>query len=300
MYPNAFADLQIFVAAARAGGFRASGRITGISPASASDAVRRLEKNVGVRLFDRSTRKVALTAEGQLLLERCQEPLEEMAVLFDELGSVFGNLRGTLRLSAPRISGSVFLNRLIAEFAQTENKLRIEVDYTDRQVDLVSETYDAVIRAETVLRPSTYAVPVGPNLDMAIVAAPDYFQKHGKPSQIEDLMQRSCIGIMLDGAAEAMRWPMRDGAAARLIEPPMRVVVNDFRDAIEIARSGLGLLLVPACIVSREIGQGVLVEAFKGQVDPIGRCSINFLEKRHMPTRLRAFLDFAKVHAPKA
>ncbi len=294
MYAKELADIAVFNAVAQTGGFRAAADRIGSSPASVSEAIKRLEQHLGVILFLRTTRSIAITQEGRFLLARSAEPLRVLSDASYELRAQAGELTGPLRLSAPRISGAIFLNDYLCRFMEIHPQISVEVVYEDRKVDLVTEPFDAAIRADTMLDDDTYAVPFGPMLDMMVVASPDYLIKRGRPGTWRDIAEHDCVCFTFSATRRPMSWIFEEDTSTYAVEPTPRVVVNDFREVLSFASAGLGLAYVPVRAAQAAIDAGDLLPVLDQTVKRAGQCSINYLTKRNLSARLRAFIQFGR------
>ena len=289
-------DIGVFVEVARANGFRAAAANLNIGVGSVSETIRRLEERLGVRLIERTTRKMALTAAGEKLFQRSLPALKDLANALDEVGEGQQTISGTLRLSAPRSSSPFFLDDAIAQYSATYPAVSIEVMYDDNKVDLVTSGIDAAIRSKTLLQSGTYSVEIGPQLDMALVVAPRYLKVNGTPKRPADLTDHDGIRFGFGRADRLAPWSFveRKGKRRYLVTPKPRMIVNDLVSMINFARSGLGFAYVYRKPAEPFIDSGELVTLFDKYVPPLPRYTINYLTKRHMPARLKAFIDLVK------
>ncbi len=287
-------DLTIFAEVARAKGFRAAASRLNLQAGSISEAVQRFEDRLGVRLFERSTRSVALTAAGERLYSRSLPALSDLEVAIQELDEAKDAIAGTLKLSAPYSAGPFFLDRLLAQFAKKFPNVQIELIYDDAKVDLVTSGIDAAIRSNTLLEQDTHAVPLGPKLKMAVVASPGYLSEKGTPNSPDALLDHDGIFFAFGNSGNVAPWSFQGQDSPRLVNPKRRFVVNNLRSMVELAGSGLGLAYVYREAAREAIEQGQLVSLFADEVPELPRYSLNYRTKRHMPPRLRAFIDLAK------
>ncbi len=287
-------DLTIFAEVARAKGFRAAASRLNLQAGSISEAVQRFEDRLGVRLFERSTRSVALTAAGERLYSRSLPALSDLEVAIQELDEAKDAIAGTLKLSAPYSAGPFFLDRLLAQFAKKFPDVQIELVYDDAKVDLVTSGIDAAIRSNTLLEQDTHAVPLGPKLKMAVVASPGYLSEKGTPNSPDALLDHDGIFFAFGNSGNVAPWSFQGQDGPRLVNPKRRFVVNNLRSMVELAGSGLGLAYVYREAAREAIEQGQLVSLFADEVPELPRYSLNYRTKRHMPPRLRAFIDLAK------
>ncbi len=279
---------------ARKGGFRAAAESLQLAPASVSEAVQRFEDRLGVRLFERSTRAVALTPVGERFFERSLPAVTDLEAAINDLHDQKGRVTGTLRLSAPYSAGPFFLDDLVARFAISHPEVDVELIYDDKKVDLLSSGIDAAVRSNTLLGQDTHAVPVGPELTMSIVASPDYLAKNGMPVQPHDILSHAAICYAFDLGGQRAPWGFKGLDGYYTVEPKPRMMANDMRSLIHYAEHGLGLAYIYREIGLPYIENGTVVEVLAEHLSPLPRYSLNYRSKRHMTSRLRAFIDTAK------
>lgn len=249
---------------------------------------------LGVRLFERSTRSVALTEAGERLYSRSLPALSDLEVAIEELDDAKDTIAGTLRLSAPYSAGPFFLDQLLIEFASAYPEVQVELIYEDAKVDLVTSGVDATIRSSALLENDTHFVPIGPDLQLALVASPDYLAERGKPEKPDDLLGHDGIFFAFSHSKSIAPWTFSTDGGPCDIAAKRRIVVNDVRSMVECAVNGLGFAYVYREAARAAIDKGKLVSLFDNQIPELPRYSINYRTKRHMPPRLRAFIDLAK------
>ncbi len=288
-------DLSVFVEVARANGFRAAADNLNLAAGSVSEAIQRIEKRLGVRLIERTTRRISLTSAGQKLFERSLPALADLASAIDDVGEDQNLISGTLRLSAPRSSSAFFLDDAITNFCLNYPTVNVEVIYDDSKVDLVSSGVDAVIRSRTLLEKETHAVEIGPALDMALVVSPAYVERHGCPKKPTDLTSHDGIRFCFGRGDRLAPWSFVTGNKKPYrVNPKPRLVVNDLASMIKTTRTGLGFCYVYRKPAEPYIASGELSSLFERNIPSLSRYTINYLTKRHMPARLRAFIDLTK------
>ena len=195
-------DLAAFVAVARAGGFRDASRASGASASSLSEAVRRLEGRLGVRLLNRTTRSVAPTEAGARLLDRLTPALVEVESALEMVNSFRDRPAGTLRLNVPVAAARLVLPRIVPTFLAAYPDIRLEVIVEDRLVDILAAGCDAGIRYEEHLEKDMIAVPIGPRVQrFATAASPAYLKRHGRPNHPRKLLDHACLRGRFEGRA---------------------------------------------------------------------------------------------------
>lgn len=295
MKQTSYDDLSVFVEVARANGFRAAAENLSIGAGSVSETIQRIESRLGVRLIERTTRKIALTSAGEKLFQKTLPALADLENALDYLSENQSSISGTLRLSAPRSSSPFFLDNVIAQFCATYPEVGVEVLYDDGKVDLVTSGVDAAIRSQTLLEKETYAVEIGPELEMALVASPAYLERCGTPKKPTDLTDHDGICFAFGRADRLAPWGFVEGKKSPyMVTPKPRMIVNDLVSMINFAKAGLGFAYVYRKPAEPFIQSGELVPLFDKHISPLPRYTINYLTKRHMPARLRAFIDLAK------
>ena len=292
-----FGDIRIFVEVARRGGFRAAAEVLNLSPASISEAIQRFEEKLEARLFQRTTRAVVLTPIGEWLFERSQSAVIDLEEAIGDLHNQKGHVAGTLRLSAPYSAGPFFLDDLVARFAVSHPEVNVEVIYDDTKVDLLRSGIDAAIRSTTMLGPDTHAVSVGPELEVTIVASPDYLERKGVPKRPKDILNHDAICYAFNLGGNLAPWGFKGSQGHFLVQPKPKMVANDMRSLILYAQRGLGLAYLYREIAAPYISKDDLTEVLSKHLSPLPRYSLNYISKRHMTSRLRAFIDMAKVSA---
>jgi DNA-binding transcriptional LysR family regulator len=288
------ADLEAFAAVARARSFRSVARLRGVSASSLSEALRRLEARLGVRLLNRTTRSVTPTEAGQRLLERLSPALSEVAAALDAVNGFRDSPTGTLRLNVPTAVARLVLPPIIGPFLAAHPGIALEVTTEDSFVDVLAAGFDAGVRYDERLEKDMIAVPIGPRAQRFMVAAaPAYLAAHGRPSHPTDLLNHACIrhrfasGVMHPWEFE------RDGEIVK-ITPTARVIANNIDLEISAAIQGLGLIATFEGFIEPELKSGALVPVLDDWLQPFSGPFLYYQSRRHMPAPLRAFVDFIK------
>ncbi|MGX9352735.1 LysR family transcriptional regulator [Shimia sp. W99] len=294
MRRNELSDVAIFVAVAQEGGFRAAADRLGLGAGTVSEAVQRFEDRLGVRLLERTTRAIALTTAGETLYRRSLPAIRELESALGDVHSTETGLAGLLSITAPIGASRLFLDALNAAFAKRHPGLVIEVLYDEEKVDLVTGGADLAIRAETLLDPDTYAFAVGPVQQMALVASQDYLDQAPPIETPEDVAAHAGVCFAFDRSGTLAPWVFAGPDGPYSVMPTPRVIANDVGSIAASARSGLGLAYIYRHLVREHLQSGALVEVLKGQTEALPRFSLNYLSKRNMPARVRAYIDFAR------
>ncbi|MDP9895264.1 DNA-binding transcriptional LysR family regulator [Variovorax boronicumulans] len=286
-------SLNVFVRAGETRSFTAAGRQLGISASAVSKAIVRLEERLGVRLFHRSTRTVNLTPEGALYLERCRRILCEVESAEAELRQTQSTPRGKLRISLPSV-GTLFMPKLAA-FKRLHPDIELDIDYSDRLVDVIEEGFDAVIRTGEPSDSRLMARRIG-SCRKVIVGAPAYFREAGVPHKPEDLASHACLLYRFHSTGKLDVWPLGLAAGAPAIDMPASMVTNTLDPQVCFAEQGLGIACVPEIAVRRQLEEGRLVTV----LDEYNRDHMIFHvlwpSSRHLSPKIRVFVDFIVEH----
>ena len=288
-------DLHALVAVVRAGGFREAARATGSSASSLSEAIRRLESRLAVRLLNRTTRSVAPTEAGTRLLERLGPALDEVEAALDVVNGFRDRPAGTLRLNVPVSAVRLVLPRNVPPFLAAYPDIRLDVIAEESFVDMLAAGCDAGIRYEERLEQDMIAIPIGPRQQRAATAAsPAYLARHGRPAHPRELLQHACMcGRFPSGATPAWEFE-RDGEVVK-IEPtgPLTVRIGTATDlAVDAAIAGSGVVHLFEQWLQPHFDSGALEPILQDWWRPFTGPFLYYPSRRYMPAPLRAFVDF--------
>lgn len=294
-------DLTAFVSVARLGGFREAARATDSSASSLSEAVRRLEARLGVRLLNRNTRSVAPTEAGARLLERLGPALTEVESALDVLNGFRDRPAGTLRLNVPVSASRLVLPRIVPPFLEAFPDIRLEVTAEDSFVDMLAAGCDAGIRYDERLEKDMIAIPIGPRTQrMATAASPAYLKRRGLPEHPRDLLDHACLrGRFSSGASPPWQFE-RDGEVVT-VDPtgPLLVSVGGAVDlAVDAAIAGTGVILLFEEWLRPHIDSGALTPVLEPWWQSFSGPFLYYPSRRHLPAPLRAFIDFTRSMQP--
>jgi DNA-binding transcriptional LysR family regulator len=292
------ADLSAFVAVARAGGFRDGARAAGSSASGLSQAVRRLEDRLGVRLFNRTTRSIALTEAGTRLFERLAPALDEVANALDVVNAFRDRPTGTLRLNVPATVARLVLPPIVSPFLKAYPDIRMEVIVEDAYVDVLASGCDAGSRYDERLEQDMIAVPIGPRVQrFATAASPAYFAAHGRPERPRDLLDHACLrGRFTSGAMPIWEFE-RDGEIVK-VDPtgPLTVRLGAAVDlAVDSAIAGLGIIHLFEGWLRPYLDSGALEPVLEPWWQSFSGPFLYYPGRRHLSTPLRAFVDFIRT-----
>ncbi|WP_437515446.1 LysR family transcriptional regulator [Sorangium sp. So ce1099] len=295
-------DLDTFVAVARARSFRDAARATGRSASAVSEAVRRLEEQLGVRLLHRTTRSVAPTEAGARLLDRLAPALSEVAAAVDVVNGFRDRPAGTLRLNVPVSAARLVLPDIIPAFLAAYPEIQLEVVAEDAFIDVLAAGCDAGIRYDERLEQDMIAVPIGPRIQrFATAAAPAYLDRRGRPEHPRDLLQHACMrGRFSSG--QMITWEFeRDGDVVR-VDPagPLLVSAGAAIDlAVDAAIAGVGVIQLFEGWLRPHLDSGALEPVLEPWWQSFSGPFLYYPGRRLVPAPLRAFIDFVRTSAKR-
>ena len=291
-------DLNAFVAVARARGFREGARASGASASSLSEAVRRLEADLGVRLLNRTTRSVAPTEAGERLLARLGSALTEVEAALDGVKAAQDRPAGTLRLNVPVSASRLVLPHIVPPFLAAYPDVRLEVIADDAFVDVLAAGCDAGIRYDERLEQDMIAVPIGPRVQrFAVAAARAYLDRRGRPQHPRELLGHACLrGRFADRATPAWEFE-RDGEIVR-VDPsgPLQVRLGGGSDLlVDAAIAGVGITHHFEDWLRPHLDSGALEPILEDWWLRFSGPFLYYPGRRLVPAPLRAFVDFVKA-----
>lgn len=264
-----------------------------------STAVRELEERLGVRLLTRSTRNVAPTQDGAAFYDRCSRLLSD----FDELETLFQQssqpLRGRLSLSVPTRMGRLIFAPALPKLLERYPGLEVELNSTDREVDLIQDGIDCVVRVGDITDSSLVAKPLGA-LAMANCAAPAYLERHGMPHSINDLEGHFAVRYASPTTSRVEYWEIETADGIEQVPLRSRVTANNAEALIACCLAGLGMIQVPAYDVRSHLRDGTLVEVLPDSRAPAMPLNILYPHRRHLSQRLRVLMDWTERLLKKA
>ncbi|MBB4194307.1 DNA-binding transcriptional LysR family regulator [Rhizobium aethiopicum] len=300
----ALSDLNAFVAVARAGGFREAARASGSSASFLSEAVRRLEADLEVRLLNRTTRSVVTTEAGKGLLERLAPALTEVEAALDVVNRFRDRPAGSLRLNVPVSAARLVLPAIVPPFLAAYPDIRLEIVAEESFVDVLAAGCDAGIRYDERLEQDMIAIPIGPRHQrFATAASPAYLDRHGRPQHPSELLAHACLlGRFASGALTTPWEYERDGEVVR-IEPagPLIVRVGGATDlSVDAAMAGTGIICIFEDWLRPHFDSGALEPILEPWWQRFSGPFLYYPGRRLVPAPLRAFIDFVKASANRA
>jgi len=286
---DSLGSLNAFVRAAEARSFTVAGRQLGVSSSAIGKSVARMEERLGVRLFHRSTRSITLTAEGALFLDRCRRIFSEIEAAELELSQTHEAPRGTLRVGLPLVG--MLMIPTLAAFMRTYPEIMLDLDFSDRIIDVIEEGFDAVVRFADAGDTRLMSRALG-TYRRRLVAAPAYLAAKGVPKTPDDLKAHACLHHRFPTSRRFEQWPLPPEQAGVEIELPKTAVASTLEPLIYMAEQGLGIAYLPDFAIGRQLREGLLVTVLDDYTDRSGPLRVLWPSSRHLAPKLRAFVDF--------
>lgn len=279
--------VDAFVRVMEAGGFSAAARELGVPKSSLSRAVSKLERELGVVLVQRTTRKLAITEAGQLYLDRARAALQLLGEARAQLVEADGEPRGIVRLTAMNDGGELLADTL-ADFSRRYPHIQLDCVFTQRRLDLVAEGIDLALRAGVVDDASLQGKKLGDS-PLALYAAPSYLAEHGKPRSLRDLAHHHCV--LFRQANGTTRWALDGPRGRKSVEVHGAFVVDDLAYARALAERGMGIALVPVMLGEVGVARGLLVRVLPALQQRGGAVYLVHPATRRLPRRVALLRD---------
>lgn len=278
-------DLEVFARVVDQNGFTRAAKELGVPPSTVSRRLARLEEALGVRLLQRTTRKLHLTEAGQIYFDRVSHALREIETAEVLLRNVQGTPRGRVRVSTV---SEPFLETVFFEFLERYPEVTLELDKSHRRVDLVAEGFDVAIRAGSLPDSSLFAHKLMPT-GFKCVAAPDYLARKGTPNTISDLTEHDCVivGTTIAGAT----WNFAGTDGLERVTVSGRIAVNSMGTATDAVRRGLGIGMLAAHLIRDDLADGRLVEVLGNKTPPPNAIWIVYPSRTLRPPAVTALID---------
>jgi DNA-binding transcriptional LysR family regulator len=284
--------LDAFIAAADEGSFSAAARRLGLTPAAVSKSVNRLELRLGVRLFQRSTRSLALTTDGERLYAQVRLPWNEIGDALTDLSQGAGKPAGTLKVSLAHTVGRLYIVPLLAEFTRRYPDVVPDLHFDNRQVDLIAEGFDVAIGGGIELTDALVARELA-RVHIVLVASPSYLKAHAAPSQPQDLTRHR--GLLRRSLATGRLgvWTLRNGEGQEVVASVRPVAVMDDPEAIgRAAADGMGIAMLPLPHALPLLDSGELVRILPDWHAETRPLSIYYSSRKLVPAKVRVFVDY--------
>ncbi len=281
--------MHLFIRVAELGSFSAAAQQLGVARSVVTRQIAALEAHLGVKLMARSTRRLSLTSAGTAYLEKCRVILNLVEAAETGVAEERLTPRGNIRISLPLSFGLKRLAPLLLDFSQRYPEISLDMDYTDRRVNLIEEGIDLSIRITRRLEPGDVARRIG-TARMQVVAAPEYLARHGRPQQPAELAHHECLGYTNAGAT--MPWQFMIDGQLESLQVRSRINANNGDVMTEAAAQGLGITCQPDFITDTFIAAGRIEEILADFPMPELGIYAMLASNRHVPYRVRALMDF--------
>ncbi|SDV11870.1 LysR family transcriptional regulator [Pseudomonas mucidolens] len=287
------ADLSVFLSIAQHLNLSRAAVDLGLTPSALSHSLRILENRLGVRLFNRTTRSVALTEAGERLYLRLRPAFRDIEDALEDLNSFRDKPSGSLRITAGRQACELVLLPIISQFLQLYPDIRLELVESDAFVDVVAGGFDAGVRFGNRLEADMVSLAIGPNMRSVVVGAPSLFERHAVPQKPEDLHGIPCIRHRFPSGS-IYHWEFERGAIAQEIEVSGPLTLGDVSLMLGPAIEGLGLAYVFEDMVTGYLADGRLKQVLADWCPYYPGLHLYYPGRRHPPTALKAFIEFAR------
>ncbi|MAM75443.1 LysR family transcriptional regulator [uncultured Tistrella sp.] len=286
-------DLAAFAAVAGHHSFRKAADAMGVSRSALSHTITGLERKLGIRLLNRTTRSVSLTPAGAQLLERLDPVLRDLDQALDALSDVRGAPRGVLRINANKSGAEFLLNQVVPRFLDLHPEVELDLVSEGRLIDIVEHGFDAGVRLLEAVPRDMVAVKFGGDIRFIAVAAPSYLRSCEPPRTPDDLQAHACIRQRLP-SGKRYRWEFSRHGAEVTVDVPGTLTLDDNDLLVQAAAAGHGIAYVPEPVARARLASGQLVTVLDPWCPPIPGLALYYPRNRHMPATLRAFIDVMK------
>lgn len=285
-----FALMRIFVAVTETGGISAAADRLNLAKSAVSRRLAELEAHLGVSLIQRTTRRLTLTDSGRAFYARCVGILADVEEVEAAVTQAHGALKGGLKVALPLAFGLLHLSPLIQAFMARHPDVRLELDFNDRQIDLMQEGFDLAIRIATLADSSLIARRLAP-IRHIVCASPAYLERHGTPHTASALAEHACL--VYSHARDPALWHCRDPRGAPLqVRVPVRLAASSGDFLLRAAIAGEGIVLLPTFYTTDALRSGQLRQVLADHAWPELAAYAVYPPTRHLSSRARAFIDF--------
>jgi DNA-binding transcriptional LysR family regulator len=293
MMRGSLAELEAVLAVSSHGGFRAAARELGISSSSLSQQIAALETRMGVRLFNRSTRSVVLSAAGEQFVASVGPALEAIRSAVEHVDEHRAEATGTLRINTSVGATRMILTPLILEYMRRNPQMSVEIVTEGALVDVNAKGFDAGIRIREAVPPDMVVVPIGDTVRPAIVGSVEYLQRHGRPQVPADLQNHMCIRARMASGA-IYRWEFERRGESFALDVPGRLTLDDSDLMLRAVRDGAGLAYLNEWQVADDFAAGRLEQVLFDWTPPNPGLCLYYPGRRNIPAKLRRFVDLIK------
>lgn len=295
MNRHALDGVDAFLRVADKRSFSAAAAEMGVSPSAVSQTIRALEDRIGTPLLMRTTRSVGLTQAGELFLERARPALDGLAEAYEFARNLGASPAGRLRINLPRAVVHHLFEPILAGFCAAYPDIELEIFAEDGYIDLVEGGFDAGVRLGEALDGDMVAVRLSDSFGFCVVATPGYFEEHGRPQQIADLMRHRCIRIRLANG-NFMSWSFIDGNRQIDVNVTGPVIVNDYTSQMMAVQTGVGIGYLAEPNVEHLLAEGKLEKVLDAYTLSSTGLFLYYPSRKQVMPKLRAFIDYVRTH----
>ncbi len=281
--------MAVFVGVINAGSFTAAALATGHSTSFVSKEITRLEKRLGSRLLNRTTRTISLTDAGRAYFDRCNQIVIDAENAVRSISQLQDSPRGLLRINAPVSFGLNYLRKYLPEFMEQFPEINLEVEFNDRMIDVIAEGYDLVIRAGMIKDSNLVARKITASKGV-VVASPDYLKQHGYPLEAKELEQHDCLTYSLMPNPNVWKFSKIGSHTAVNINP--RIICNSAELEIAMAKRGIGITRLPLFCCEKEIENEELEVILEDYDEVEIRIYAVYPHRQYLTAKVRVFVDF--------
>ncbi|TRO38270.1 LysR family transcriptional regulator [Pseudomonas putida] len=291
------ADIIYFLAIARHQSFSRAGLEVGISPSALSHAMKGLEARLGVRLLNRTTRSVTLTAAGEELQDLIKNPVNDINQALEKLNRLRDEPAGRIRLNVLSDGAELLLGPVLPVFVDRYPGIEIDLTVSNKMVDVIGEGNDAGIRFGGTVAQDMIAQRLSPDIRWSVVGTPEYLERFGIPLHPEDLKDHRCLRVRL-GNARIYHWQFAKEGQVLEVDVPGAITIDESRIGMALASRGAGLMYVPEAVIAPQIANGTLKAVLEdwSHVDP--GFHIYYSSFRQLPVGLRLLIDLIRELEP--
>ncbi|MDH0095672.1 LysR family transcriptional regulator [Ectopseudomonas hydrolytica] len=293
MKPVSAADLSIFLSIAQHLSLSRAAIDLGLSPSALSHALRTLETRLGVRLFNRTTRSVALTEAGERLYSRVRPAFRDIDDALEDLNNFRDKPSGNLRITAGRPAAQLVLLPMVSKFLQAYPDVRVDIVTDDALVDVVSAGFDAGVRFGERLEADMVSLAIGPYMRSVVVGSPEFLRQHPTPQKPQDLHGIPCIRHRFPSGS-FYRWEFSQAGVELEIDVEGPLILSDVGLMVDPALQGVGLAYVFEGMVSEHLASGRLIQVLESWCPFYPGLHLYYPSRRQVPAALKAFIEFAR------
>jgi DNA-binding transcriptional LysR family regulator len=284
-------DLLAFLAVARERSFTKAAAKLGVSQSALSQTIRGLEVRLGLRLLTRTTRSVSATEAGERLLANVGSRFEEIQAELDALTELREKPAGTVRITAGEHAAYTVLSPALAKLLPSYPDIKVEVSVDYGFTDIVAQRYDAGVRIGEDVAKDMIAVRIGPDMRMAVVGAPPYFETRPPPKKPQDLTEHNCINVRMPTYGGLYAWEFEKGKRELRVRVDGQIVCNTIRQRLDAALAGLGLAYMPEDVAQPHIARGTLVRVLEDWCAPFSGYHLYYPSRRQSSPAFALLVD---------